>query len=397
MPLFFLGYAFIRREDQVQKVLLIFILCAAAGGVVSYIQSRLSPQQLALWGPGYSERVLGTGPFQGAPRVAYDAAGNPSVRPFGLGSDLGGGAVAASLALPALIAMLMVARGRLRALLAVLGIGIGLAVATSGTRAALVTTAVSVVAFALIAVGLAQRPAGRSPGSRSAPSSSTAPSASSARPTARPAGADHRPDEGAPDVHAGARRQREQVHRLRLELSPRPRRRARSGRRRSPWAAGPRPARASTPRRSGTSSCSRSGWPGIALFVALNLRLMALAARARIRRIADQTLRLELAALAAPLFGLAVAGFAGPTTASVPPAPYFWFVAGVLSYWLVTARGGLSGAAVARRTPARAAAPPPAAAAVREPALRSSGAPSAAAVSFAARARAPGRPRRGRP
>lgn len=51
-------------------------------------------------------------------------------------------------------------------------------------------------------------------------------------------------------------------------------------------------------------------------------------------------MRLQLAALAAPLFGLAVAGFAGVTTASVPPAPYFWFVAGVLSYWLVTAHRG---------------------------------------------------------
>ncbi len=57
----------------------------------------------------------------------------------------------------------------------------------------------------------------------------------------------------------------------------------------------------------------------------------------RIRRIDDLTMRLQLAALAAPLFGLVVAGFSGPTSASVPPAPYFWFVAGVLSYWLVTA------------------------------------------------------------
>jgi hypothetical protein len=71
------------------------------------------------------------------------------------------------------------------------------------------------------------------------------------------------------------------------------------------------------------------------MFLALNLRLMALALT-RIRRIHDPTVRLHLAALAAPLFGLVAAGFAGVTTASVPPAPYFWFVAGVLSYWLVT-------------------------------------------------------------
>jgi hypothetical protein len=106
------------------------------------------------------------------------------------------------------------------------------------------------------------------------------------------------------------------------------------------------------------------GIAGIGLFVALNLRLMALALT-RIRRIADQTLRLELAALAAPVFGLAVAGFAGPTTASVPPAPYFWFVAGVLSWWLVGAR---------RRPVAQTGPPlavPPPRAAEPEPALRS--------------------------
>ena len=78
------------------------------------------------------------------------------------------------------------------------------------------------------------------------------------------------------------------------------------------------------------------GIAGLALYVLLNLRLMGLALT-RIRRIADPAMRLRLAALASPLFGLAVAGFAGVTTASVPPAPYFWFVAGVLSYWLLGA------------------------------------------------------------
>ncbi|MDP1860080.1 MAG: hypothetical protein Q8K82_15500, partial [Gemmatimonadaceae bacterium] len=55
-----------------------------------------------------------------------------------------------------------------------------------------------------------------------------------------------------------------------------------------------------------------------------------------IRRIASQRLRWQLAALAAPMTGLLVQGFAGITTASVPAAPYFWFVAGILSYWLIT-------------------------------------------------------------
>jgi hypothetical protein len=75
------------------------------------------------------------------------------------------------------------------------------------------------------------------------------------------------------------------------------------------------------------------GLAGLAVYLLLNLRLMGLSFT-RIRRIQDPALRLNLAALAAPLVALVVAGFAGPTTASVPSAPYFWLVAGILSYWL---------------------------------------------------------------
>ena len=75
-------------------------LCAAAGGVVSYIQSTLTPEQFANWGPGYRERIFGNGVISA--RLAYGDGGVASVRPFGLGSDIGAGAVAAALALPAL-------------------------------------------------------------------------------------------------------------------------------------------------------------------------------------------------------------------------------------------------------------------------------------------------------
>jgi hypothetical protein len=78
------------------------------------------------------------------------------------------------------------------------------------------------------------------------------------------------------------------------------------------------------------------GVAGVFVYVCFLVRLMWLAA-ARIRRIADPGMRLDLAALAAPIFGLAVAGFGGPTSASVPGAPYLWLVSGVLAYHLVRA------------------------------------------------------------
>lgn len=332
VPLFFLGYAFMRRETQIQKLIFILVLCAAAGGIVSYVQSTLTPQEFAQWGPGYSERILGTGTFAGAPRVAFDDAGGTTVRPFGLGSDLGGGAVAAALALPALMAMTMVAKASVRLWLVPLGIGIGLAIATSGTRAALVTVFVSAAAFAVIAA--ASRNALRVMAGLVigaiivygafeylGPGNSTATRAQSIAPNK--VLTTFSQERGSSVAKFG-----EYVSNYPLGLGV--------------GTVGPA-AEALTDRTIQVLNTETEwnflvvevGIVGLGLFLVINLRLMVLALT-RIRRITDDRMRLQLAALAAPLFGLVVAGFAGPTTASVPPAPYFWFIAGVLSYWLVT-------------------------------------------------------------
>jgi O-Antigen ligase len=331
VPLFFLGYAFLRRGSQLRTLLFILVLCAAIGGVVSYIQSTLTPAQLAGWGPGYAERVFGTGEFAGAGRVGFGAAG-AFVRPFGLGSDSGSGAVAAALALPGLIALMMRASGRVRLALVPLSIGIALAVVTSGSRAALITVFVSVAAFGLIAaasknamravIGLAvgvaiifvafqQLGPGNALSERAqsvAPSKalstfSTERGASVGEfwslAAAHPLGAGVGWSGPAAGFHRSAQTQRfnseTQWNFLVIEL----------------------------------------GIAGILIYLALNLRLMSLAL-VRIRRVDDPGLRLNLAALAAPLFALVVAGFAGATTATVPSAPYIWLVAGLLSYWLGT-------------------------------------------------------------
>jgi hypothetical protein len=342
VPLFFLGYAFLRRESQLRTLLFILVLCAAVGGVVSYIQSTLTPAQLAGWGPGYAQRVLGIGDFAGAGRVGFSAAG-AFVRPLGLGSESGSGAVAAALALPGLIALLMRAGVRMRLVLMPLAIGIGLAVATSGSRAALITVFVSVAAFGLIAaasrnamravIGLAVGVAiifvaFQQLGSSNALSEraqSVAPSKAfstfstergasvgefGSLAMAHPLGAGVGWSGPAAGFHRGAEAQlfnsETQWNFLVVEL----------------------------------------GIAGILIYLALNLRLMSLAL-VRIRRIDDPGLRLNLAALAAPLFALVIAGFAGPTTATVPSAPYLWLVAGALSYWLAARSGRRSGVTAA--------------------------------------------------
>jgi len=335
VPLFFLGYAFMRRETQIQKLMFILVLCAAVGGFVSYVQSTLTPEQFANWGPGYRERILGTGTFAGAGRVAFDDSGVASVRPFGLGSDLGGGAVAAALALPSLIAMLMVAKPQARIWLMPFIVGIALAIATSGTRAALITAFVSAVSFAMlaaasrkalqviaaIAVGVVvvyaafeylgprnsttQRAKSITPGRvvttfSEERGSSVAKFAEYASKYPLGLGV------GTVGPAAAALNDRPIASQAVLNIE-------------TEW----------------NFLVLEVGLVGVALFLAINFRLVL--ALTRIRRIADHTMRLRLAALAAPLFGLLAADFAGTTTASVPPAPYFWFVGGVLSYWLVTA------------------------------------------------------------
>jgi len=342
VPLFFLGYAFVRRESQLEKFLLILVVCAAVGGVVSYIQSTLTPDQLSSWGPGYRERILGTGTFTGAGRTSADvASGASTVRPFGLGSDAGAGAVAAALALPAVLAMIMGARGRQRLVALLLAIGIALAIVTAGGRTSLITTLVSLAAFGIIAAGsrnmlrvsvalavgtmllyvtFDQLTSRNSAAQRTGSIASTrvlstygnergaslgkfdeyasayplgigvghgGPASTVFRPTA---------DEGDDLVGGNAKsalNYETQWNFLLLEI----------------------------------------GLAGLVVYLLLNARLLVMITT-RVRRIPDQTVRLQLAALGAPLAGLLVQGFAGITTASVPSAPYFWFVSGVLSYWL---------------------------------------------------------------
>lgn len=330
VPLFFLGFAFIRRESQIRALVLILVICAAAGGVVSLIQSLLSPEQLAQWGPGYEQRILGTGAFTGAGRVGVDAAGNASVRPFGLGSEVGAGAAAAAVALPALIALFVNAGAKTRIALTPVAIGIALAIVTSGSRAATVAVFVSVVAFGItaaasknairviagLAIGsvllyavfqqLGQGNAAKDRARGVAPSEVVSTFSSERGNSVKKFGdyvQKYPLGLGLGTVGPAAAVNGQNKADLNAETL---------------W----------------NFLILEIGLPGLAVVLALILRLMS-TALTRIRRGADPAMRLYLAALAAPLFSLAVAGFAGPTTISVPYGPFLWLVAGVLSYWLI--------------------------------------------------------------
>jgi hypothetical protein len=73
---------------------------------------------------------------------------------------------------------------------------------------------------------------------------------------------------------------------------------------------------------------------GLAVMVCFNFVLFRLSLT-KIRFVEDRETRLLLSAIAAPLFAIFASWFAGVATATVPPAPYLWFAAGILSYWLL--------------------------------------------------------------
>jgi hypothetical protein len=335
VPLFFLGYAFVRKKPQLERLLLLLVLCASLGGVVSLIQSGLTPEQFAGWGPGYSERVLGTGEFLGAGRRTSDAFGKATVRPFGLGSDAGAGAVFGALALPAVIALLLTSRGRRRLSVGVLSVGVAVAIATSGSRGALILAFVSLVWFGVVAaasknalraiVGLSVMTIlvyfafTQLAGNNAATQRSRTIVSSSAVST-------YRTERGQSLANFD-----DYVRKYPLGVGV-----GHGGPAASYGGSDPLPARQKLDYEAGWNFfVLEVGLFGLVVYVLLNLRLCALAIR-RIRRMPDNATRLYLAALAGPIMGLFLQNFSGASSVSVPGAPYLWLVAGVLSYWLVT-------------------------------------------------------------
>ena len=153
VPLFFLGYAVMRSERRLMGLFGLLLVVAAANGVVSLVQSHLSPAQLAAWGPGYANEVLGTATQVGR-QFVDTTTGVSHVRPPALGSDFGDGGVLAAMALPGALA-LAVAGGSYRRYLPLVAAGLILAavgLATSQSRTAVVSAAVAVLAFLLLTV-----------------------------------------------------------------------------------------------------------------------------------------------------------------------------------------------------------------------------------------------------
>lgn len=149
VPFLLFGALVARRRDVLFGLTLVIGFAVVTNAVAGLIQFNLTAEQFADWGPGYAERILGDGAFQGSAGVFVDDGGTVRVRPFGLGGDIGAAGVVGWVALPFALA-LMLSGVRRRPLGLVMLIGTLACVLTSQSRAAVLSTLVALLAFFVI-------------------------------------------------------------------------------------------------------------------------------------------------------------------------------------------------------------------------------------------------------
>jgi hypothetical protein len=330
VPLFFFGYALLQTTGRLRGLLLAIAVFAAINGIVGLIQSQLTPDQLAGWGPGYRDKVMGAANV--AARVYYDASGAQRTRPFGLGGDVGFAGGMGMLAVPMVLALLSAGAIRRAWVPVLLGLCCAVGVITSQGRTLIIGSVIAVLAFLFL--GLAGRSAIRAVGAV-AIAGLIGVAILPAVFSGNKSGGFDRYASIAPDKIA------ETAYSYRIDdLSYLPEYFTRF-----PLGAGLAtvgPARAfggAIPRPGINGETEYNfmilelGIAGLLLFTAFSIKLIALAVR-RLPRVEDIEARTYLAGLFAPLIALFLIGFAGPTTTAPPFGPYLWLMGGVAAYWL---------------------------------------------------------------
>lgn len=332
VPLFFLGYFVMRSRNRLRNFLLLLLVVAAANGVVGLIQSGLTPEELSAWGPGYEEAI--TGESSVSARTFTDSSGVERIRPFALGGDFGFGGTIGVIAIPAALALLALSRQRgIQILAMVLATGAVVGVATSQARTAVIASIVAVLAFAgltvtsragirtVLAIGLALAVGYTTVSLLS--SSSEQGSFDRYEDISSPAQA----------VDTAIDYRRSTLEKIPVYATD------------YPLGAGigsNGPAASFAGGKGGELDAESEptfllielGLPGLVVMFGFNFVLFFLSIT-RIRKIADRETRVLLTAIAAPLFAIFATWFVGVSTATAPGAPYLWFAAGTLSFWLL--------------------------------------------------------------
>jgi hypothetical protein len=335
VPLFFFGYALMRNKSRLRAFLYLLVAVAAINGVVGLIQLNLSKEQLSAWGPGYEKAINGEGGENGVSGRGFtDENGEEHNRPFALGGDSGFGGILGMFAVPAALALLVLTRRRgVRVLVALAAAGTILAVATSASRTAVLGSIIAVFAFAgltvtsraglrtVLALGLALVVAY---GTITLLSSSAQKGSFDRYNTIK------NPGQAISTAYEYRSNTLAKVPTFIGEI---------------PFgggigSAGPAGSYAGG---NGVKRDAESeptfliielGAPGFLAMYGFVFTLFYLSIT-RIRRIGDRETRILLTAIAAPLFANFITGLVGINSANTPPAPYLWFSAGILSFWLL--------------------------------------------------------------
>jgi len=332
VPLFFLTYAYVRSTQALRVFVVALTLLAVANGVVNLVQFRETPQQLASWGPGYAERVLGGGQFQYAGRAFYDTSGHTHTRPFGLMSDAGSGGLVDAFALGGIVALAYMGRrrGGSLALIAAGAIIVTAGLVSSQGRAAVICGVVVVLTYGALSATARGRWA-------------TLAGISGLALVAYLATGDVL--NGAQSRYAGVNAsqivQTTQTARG-YSIKEIPKTLAHHPFGAGLGVGGPAEGQSGAPALAGVADAEteysfltlEAGIPGMVVLVGFTATLIGIGLW-RCRREPDPEARVLLAAIIAPIGGIFVLYWASALTATTPAGPYLWSAGGIVAYWLV--------------------------------------------------------------
>ncbi len=346
VPFFFFGYLLLRSKVRFRMLFLLLGVMALANGVVSTIQEKEGPAQVASWGPGYKELVYGTveqGESVGRrERTGLSARqflveGVAQVRPMALGTDSGFGGGLGMVALPGTLALLAIGPLRRRWPVLLLCLGAFLAVMTGLGRTQVIGGTVAIVAFSVLALGGGQR-VSRSLVALLAVMVLALPLIAVVV-SLEGSGVFSRYAEIVPGNVVESKDKKTSEFRAlpgRIEAAP-----LGVGLGTVGAAAGFGGKQSISVEGHGIGGATvwglildELGLPGMLLWLAFNIRLLTLALPG-LRRVRDYELRLELAAVYAVFIASLVTGLSGDTVTSAVLGPYVWLTAGITAYWFL--------------------------------------------------------------
>jgi hypothetical protein len=352
IPFFFFGFLIMRSKQRFRQLFLILGVIALANGAVSAYQAHISPRALGSWGPGYSNHVFGQGGLSGR---TYNTEGEARNRPPGLGADSGGGGGFGVLALPGLLALLVVGKLRRRWIALVCCAGAMLGIASAADRQAVITAAVALLAYAGLSVISGLKITRLFAGILVAIAVMIGVGAylESENGSGVFARQESLSSLGSAEESGGNSKI---IH---LKALPRDFFGAPFGSGLGTGAAaggfGGKQARVEIEGRGVSTEGTLNlivielGAPGLLLWVGLTITVIGLAVL-KLRHVSDTELRTYLVALYAAYLAKVVGGFGGPTISTVGGA-FLWFVPGVTAYWLARPRRASSPAAIGHEQP----------------------------------------------